>query len=68
MILSHHGKQEFGSPVEPLTREALLLNIIDDLDAKMVILDKAYAATTEGEFTTKIFPLDERTFYKMKSK
>ncbi len=68
MVLSHHGKQEFGSPVEPLTREALLLNIIDDLDAKMVILDKAYAATVEGEFTTKIFPLDERTFYKMKSK
>ncbi len=68
MILSHHGRQDFGSPVEPLTREALVLNIIDDLDAKMVILDKAYAATAEGEFTTKIFPLDERTFYKMKSK
>jgi len=67
MILSHHGKQEFGSPVEPLTREALLLNIIDDLDAKMAILDKAYALTNEGEFTAKIFPLDERMFYKPKA-
>lgn len=67
MILSHHGKQEFGSPVEPLTREALVLNIIDDLDAKMAMLDKAYNATASGEFTEKIFPLDGRSFYKAKN-
>ncbi len=64
MILSHHGKYEFGSPVLPLTKEALLLNIIDDLDAKMTILDKALATVNDGEFTQKIFALDERMFYK----
>lgn len=64
MILSHHGKQEFGSPVLPLTREALLLHMIDDMDAKMTILDKAFANIEEGEFTPKIFALDERCFYK----
>lgn len=64
MILAHHGKQEFGSPVLPLTREALLLHMIDDMDAKMTILDKAYASIEEGEFTPKIFALDERCFYK----
>ncbi len=68
MILSHHGKQEFGSPVLPLTREALLLHMIDDMDAKMTILDKAYANTEEGEFTPKLFPLEERCFYKPKSR
>ena len=35
MILSHHGKYEFGSPKLPMTREALLLHFIDDMDAKM---------------------------------
>ena len=42
MILSHHGQYEFGSPVLPLTREALLLSLVDQLDSRMVILDKAY--------------------------
>lgn len=64
MVLSHHGKMEFGSPVLPLTREAFLLSVIDDLDAKMMMLDKAYEQTAEGEFTARIYPLDERSFYK----
>ncbi len=67
MILSHHGKQEFGSPVLPLTREAVLLNMIDDMDAKMTILDKALNLVEPGEFTSKVFALDERCFYKPKN-
>ena len=35
MILSHHGKYEFGSPKLPMTPEALLLSALDDLEAKM---------------------------------
>lgn len=35
MILSHHGKLEFGSPKIPLFPEALLLHYLDDLDSKM---------------------------------
>ena len=66
MILSHHGKYEFGSPILPLTREALLLNMIDDMDAKMNILDKALGQIKEGEFTPRLFPLDDRCFYKPK--
>lgn len=38
MILSHHGKYEFGSPKLPMTPEALLLNVLDDLEAKMQVL------------------------------
>ena len=66
MILSHHGKLEFGSAVLPRTREALLLSMIDDMDAKMMILDKAYDEVEPGEYTEKIFALDNRTFYKEK--
>jgi len=35
MVLSHHGKLEFGSPKLPMIPEAVLLNYLDDLDAKM---------------------------------
>ena len=36
LILSHHGEYEYGSPKRPKTLEAILLNFIDDLDAKIV--------------------------------
>jgi 3'-5' exoribonuclease len=35
MIVSHHGKLEFGSPKVPMTLEALALHYLDDLDAKL---------------------------------
>jgi 3'-5' exoribonuclease len=35
MILSHHGRLEFGSPKVPQFPEALLLHYLDDLDSKM---------------------------------
>jgi 3'-5' exoribonuclease len=35
MVLSHHGKYEFGSPKLPMTPEAILFHYLDDLDAKM---------------------------------
>ena len=35
MILSHHGKREFGSPVVPKFPEALALHFLDNLDSKL---------------------------------
>lgn len=35
IVLSHHGKYEFGSPKLPATPEAFMVNCIDDLDAKI---------------------------------
>ena len=66
MVLSHHGQLEFGSPVLPLTKEALLLSMIDNLDSKMLVLDKAFSDVGEGEFTQKVYALDSRSFYKPK--
>ncbi len=40
LVLSHHGKQEFGSPIVPMTAEAILLSFIDDMDAKMSLVDQ----------------------------
>ncbi|MBY7704121.1 HD domain-containing protein [Vibrio harveyi] len=35
MVLASHGKKEFGSPVEPVLIEAIILSMLDDLDAKV---------------------------------
>lgn len=40
MILSHHGRLEFGSPAVPMTVEAYILATIDDLDAKMNLIEQ----------------------------
>ena len=48
LVLSHHGKFEFGSPQVPLFPEALALHAIDDLDAKLEMMRQARAQTVEG--------------------
>ncbi len=44
MILSHHGKLEFGSPKLPMTPEAMLLSALDDLEAKFQALRNEFAS------------------------
>ncbi|NHC18778.1 3'-5' exoribonuclease YhaM [Bacillus sp. MM2020_4] len=64
LVLSHHGKAEWGSPKPPLIKEAEILHYIDNLDAKMNMLDRALERVKPGEFTERIFALDNRSFYK----
>jgi 3'-5' exoribonuclease len=65
MILSHHGKLEFGSPKLPMIPEALVLNFVDDLDAKMQAMASEFEkCAREGraadELTGKVWALDQR--------
>jgi 3'-5' exoribonuclease len=64
LVLSHHGKAEWGSPKPPLIKEAEILHYIDNLDAKMNMLDRALERVKPGEFTERVFALDNRSFYK----
>ncbi|MDN6626776.1 MAG: HD domain-containing protein [Pisciglobus halotolerans] len=64
MILSHHGKLDFGSPVVPKLREAEILFHIDNLDATINMLNSALARTEAGQFSERLFGLDNRSFYK----
>ena len=66
LVLSHHGKEEWGSPKRPLIREAEILHLIDLIDAKMNMLNRALDKTKPGEFTEKLFAMDHRAFYKPK--
>jgi 3'-5' exoribonuclease len=65
MILSHHGKLEFGSPKLPMIPEALVLNFLDDLDAKMqAVASEFEKCAREGkaadELTGRVWSLDQR--------
>ncbi|MEK5443918.1 3'-5' exoribonuclease YhaM [Fredinandcohnia sp. FSL W7-1320] len=64
IILSHHGKAEWGSPKPPMIKEAEVLHYIDNLDAKMNMLDRALERVKPGEFSDRVFALDNRSFYK----
>lgn len=64
ILLSHHGKLEFGSPVLPRTPEALLLHYLDDLDGKLDTLVRMIREDTgEGNWTPMVRAL-ERPAYK----
>lgn len=67
VILSHHGKLEFGSPVLAKTKEALIVSSLDDLDSKLEEMNKALDETKNGEFSDRIFALDNRSVYKSKN-
>ena len=65
MILSHHGKLEFGSPKLPMIPESLVLNFLDDLDAKMQAMQSEFEkCAREGkpadELTGRVWALDQR--------
>ncbi|MDN7243456.1 3'-5' exoribonuclease YhaM [Planococcus sp. N028] len=64
LVLSHHGKEEWGSPKRPMIKEAEILHYIDNIDAKMMMLDRALGKTKAGEFSERLFALDNRSFYK----
>lgn len=64
IVLSHHGKEEWGSPKKPMIQEAEIIHYIDNIDAKMNMLTRALDKTQPGEFTERLFPLDNRSFYK----
>ena len=66
MILSHHGQPDYGSPVRPETLEAEILNFIDNIDARVNIIEKALQDVSVGGFSDRIFALDNRQFYKHK--
>ena len=64
MIISHHGEPEFGAAVRPLFLEAELLSDLDSMDAKIYEIMEAVSGIEKGEFTNRLWALDDRKFYK----
>ncbi|MGL4973171.1 MAG: HD domain-containing protein [Culicoidibacterales bacterium] len=64
LVLSHHGKLEYGSPKVPMMMEAEILTYIDNIDAKMMMMERALKGVEPGEFTQRVFALENRQLYK----
>ena len=52
IVLSHHGKLEYGSPVAPCFPEARLIHLADLMSAQMAMIDSA-VSEIDGEWGTK---------------
>ena len=64
LVLSHQGKLEYASPVEPKTLEAIVLYQADELSAKTNAYKYAIEAEkNKGNRWTKYLPLAETSLY-----
>lgn len=63
MVLAHHGLLEYGSPVRPRIMEAEILHQIDNLDASMQMMLTSLRQTQPGNYSDRIFGMDNRSFY-----
>jgi 3'-5' exoribonuclease len=66
ILLSHHGKLEFGSPVLPKTPEAILVHYLDDLDGKLESVFAGIRDDTGGGSWTPFNKSLERMIYKVR--
>jgi 3'-5' exoribonuclease len=63
-ILSHHGQKDRGSPVVPMTLEALILNFADDLDSSVAAFQRIMAKEKEpGKVWSNYVNLIDRFIY-----
>ena len=68
IILSHHGQAEYGALKVPATPEAIMVSILDNLDAKLHMAigaarnGLAKPGQLGGNFTEKLWALDTRIY------
>ena len=63
MLSSHHGKREFGAAVRLAFIEAEVLSQLDLFDANMYERAEAVGGVKAGEFTGRLWMLDNRKLY-----
>lgn len=63
LLISHHGKLEYGAAVRPSFIEAEVLSQLDLFDANMYEMAEAVSGVEPGEFTGKLWMFENRRFY-----
>lgn len=63
MMISHHGEPDFGAAVRPSFIEAEILSSLDTLDAKIYEMAEAVSSVETGDFSGKLWALDNRKLY-----
>ena len=62
IMLSHQGERQYGSPEQPKTLEALLVNLLDNLDARAAMFLESTRNVAAGGWSHHENPL-QRTLY-----
>ncbi len=68
IIISHHGQPDFGAAKVPMTPEAILVSMLDNVDAKTTIAlsetrpDRPGDFDAGGNFTEKIWALETKLY------
>lgn len=63
MIISHHGKPEFGAAVMPKTLEAEMLYMLDTIDSKVYEIHDKIEKLAAEEYTDRLWFLDDRKIF-----
>lgn len=63
MVISHHGEPDFGAAVRPMFLEAEILSELDKLDATINEITSAVGDLKDGEFSQRMWALDNRKLY-----
>ncbi len=63
MLISHHGKPEFGAAVPPKFLEAIILSKLDELDATIYEVCETYTNVEAGEFSSRLWNFDNIAIY-----
>ncbi|MBU3210620.1 HD domain-containing protein [Clostridium algidicarnis] len=66
LVLSHHYEPEYGSPVKPMIAEAEMLHYLDIVDARMYDIKKVLKDTEKGNFSERLWSLENRRIYNPK--
>lgn len=64
IILSHHGKQEWGAVVLPATPEAYIVHIVDLLDSHIYTYEKVTQELAPGESSDRVAVLNGAVIHK----
>ncbi len=63
IVASHHGMREKGSPVIPMTREAVIVHYCDDMTARIAAIDEAERSTPESDAWSARIPMIDAAAY-----
>ncbi len=67
LVLSHHGRLDYGSPKKPATIEAVVLSQIDDMDSKINSIQTLIESETNGSHWTAYHRAYDQYYYKPQS-
>lgn len=62
ILLSHHSRADYGSPMPPMTMEALIVHLADDADARLIAAMETMLAEPNAEWTTKRNPTGQKWY------